>query len=228
MTKLLLALTTAGILLAGNAGWADTNSAEPTTRRQAQETWAEEGLQQIKSGHFDLVYVQPGSVLAGYDKVFIAPISVAFQQNWERSVLRDSGTQLRPEDFDYIKSGLTEIVREQFVLEFGRAGYQVVDSPGEGVLAMELRIAELYINAPDLPTAGIVRKYTRSFGQMTLIAELADSKSGETKMRVLDRSLGRDYGTMRLTTRVENAAEARKVASAWARAMVRDLAAAKH
>ncbi len=44
--------------------------------------------------------------------------------------------------------------------------------PGEDVLGVNLRVAELYINAPDLPTAGNVRSYTMSFGAMTMIADL--------------------------------------------------------
>jgi hypothetical protein len=134
-----------------------------------------------------------------------------------------TGERVRPGDLQRIRERLAGIVREEVVRELEKGGYQVVDAAGEDVLAINLRVAELYINAPDLPTAGIVRNYTMSFGGMTMIAELNDSATGSTVMRILDHSQGRDYGVLRWTTQVENTREARNIANAWARALRRQL-----
>ena len=45
-------------------------------------------------------------------------------------------------------------------------------------------------------------------------------------MRVLDRTIGRDYGFLRFTTRVENAREVGNAAQDWAAAVARQLALA--
>nr|MBP8098588.1 DUF3313 family protein [Arenimonas sp.] len=135
--------------------------------------------------------------------------------------------RIQPEDMRQIRERLAIIVHEEVVRELGKGGYQVVDAAGEDVLSVNLRVAELYINAPDVPTTGIVRNYTMSFGAMTMVADLSDSTSGASVMRILDHSQGRDYGYLRLTTRVENTMEARQIANAWARALRRQLDLAK-
>ena len=77
------------------------------------------------------------------------------------------------------------------------------------------------------PAAGKVRSYTMSFGGMTMIADLSDSATGASVMRILDHSEGRDYGVLRWTTQVDNTMEARNIANAWARALRRQLDLAK-
>jgi hypothetical protein len=52
---------------------------------------------------------------------------------------------------------------------------------------------------------------------MTLFAELFDSETGEIIARVVDRREARATGMATLTTKSVNAAEARTIASAWAR-----------
>jgi hypothetical protein len=85
------------------------------------------------------------------------------------------------------------------------------------VLRLRANIADLYVNAPDTMTAGRTRTYTVSAGQMTLIAELFDSESGQVLARVVDTREARNTGTMQLSNSVVNASEARDIASAWAR-----------
>lgn len=227
MKKNLIALLSACLLASSGLAIAQAPSDAPTTKKQAAAEWSEDGLQRVKATGLDLVYARPGATLAGYTKVQVSPVSVAFQRNWQRTMETRTGTRVQPGDLQRIREQLAIIVREEIVRELGKGGYQVVDAPGEDVLAVNLRVAELYINAPDLPTAGIVRNYTMSFGGMTMIAELSDSTTGSTVMRILDHSEGRDYGVLRWTTQVENTMEARNIANAWARALHRELDAAK-
>jgi 6-phosphogluconate dehydrogenase len=85
------------------------------------------------------------------------------------------------------------------------------------VLRVRAGIANLYVNAPDTMSAGRTRTYAVSAGEMTLVAELLDSETGSIVSRVIDRREAQGTGTMTLTNSVVNAAEARSIASSWAR-----------
>lgn len=228
MKRMIIAfLIGGGLLASAGSAIADSQADSPTTRKQAAAEWSEDGLQRVKASGLDLVYVSPGATLAGYTKVKVSPVSVAFQRNWQRTLQTRAGERIRPEDLQEIRERLAAIVREEVVSELAKGGYQVVDTAGEDVLGINLRVVELYINAPDLPSTGRVRSYTMSFGGMTMIADLSDSASGSSVMRILDHSEGRDYGALRWTTQVGNTMEARNIANAWARALRRQLDAAK-
>ena len=62
---------------------------------------------------------------------------------------------------------------------------------------------------------------------MTLQAELRDSTSGDLIARIHDHEAGREYMSLRMITRVDNVAEARRVASGWAVALRNQLDMAK-
>lgn len=225
MNKLLIALLSVS-LVAGAAG-ANPDTSEPLTKRSAASQWSNDGLRPVRVKGFDLVYARPGAQMSVYRKVMINPVSVAFRRDWQRSAAEFNGSRIRPEDLQEIKNDIGLAVRAELVRELSTAGYELVDQPGADVLQIDLRVAELYLNAPDLPSAGIKHTYTMSFGEMTLVADLRDSRTGNSVMRILDRTMGRDLGVLRLTTRVENAADVRIAANAWARALRRELDSAK-
>jgi hypothetical protein len=92
---------------------------------------------------------------------------------------------------------------------------------------VQTAILNLYITAPDVATAGRTRVYTVSAGEMTLLAELADSETGEIVVRILDRYQARSAGSFRLSSGVYNAAEARNAALSWAKILRGELDKAK-
>jgi len=126
-----------------------------------------------------------------------------------------------------IRDGLARVLRNAFSLELTHSGqYQIVSAPGEGVLRIKAEIRDLYINAPDLPRAGIVRHYTLSVGEMTLVAELRDAPTGDLIARVFDRKRDPESVWLELTTRVDNIAAAQWAAASWAQALREQLDAA--
>ena len=221
--SLALALVVAA---AANPALADGNPS-PTTRRDAQAAWQGEGLQQITVRGIDLAYLRPGANLQSYHSLLIKPISVSFQKNWERNAATPVGSRLRPRDTDRIRKDMADVVGAQLKREFEKGGWRVVDQPGAGVLEMEVRIVDLYLNAPDLPTPGISRSYTRTFGELTLVADLSDSASNAVLMHTLDRIVGRDRVQFERTTRVENAHDVGIVTSEWAHVLRRQLELAR-
>ena len=60
----------------------------------------------------DLVYARDGASLAGYKRVLLRPVSVAFRRDWGRDPL--VGSRIRSEDSGRIKADLARImVRER-------------------------------------------------------------------------------------------------------------------
>lgn len=192
---------------------------QPTSKRQADAEWSQEGLRRVAVEGFDLVYVRPGAALGGYRQVQLEPVSVAFRRGWGKPSTVSTGNRVRPEDVQRIKEGLSALVQEQVREELTEGGYTLTGTAGEDVLSVELAINNLYINAPDLQSAGMSRVYTTSVGEMTLVAELRDSQSGELLGRIMDRAVGRESTRPQITTRADNVAEAKSVARAWARSL---------
>ena len=82
-----------------------------------------------------------------------------------------------------------------------------------------------YINAPDLPTTSRVDSYTTFFGEATLVGAVRDSGTGDTLMRVHDRSVGREAPAS-AHDRADNAFEVGIVAGHWGRALRQQFALA--
>lgn len=199
----------------------------PGTREKAAQAWRAEGLQAIRVRGMDVAYAQPGASLQAYHGLLLKPVAVSFQKNWARSAAIPTGTRLHPRDADRIREDMAAVVDREIKREFEKGGWRVVDAPGAGVLEVDVRIVDLYLNAPDLPTPGLTKSYARSFGRLTLVAELRDSASGAIVMRVLDQVDGHDHATFVHTTRVENTREVGIVASDWAHSLRRQLELAR-
>jgi hypothetical protein len=175
-----------------------------------------DGLQKINVKGIDLAYALPGATLSGYTKVLIEPVGVRFHKDWKPKV---AGTRrsLSSDDERKIRTNVAKTVSEAFVKELRNGGYVVVTAAGPDVLRVQANVLNLYVTAPDTMTPGRTRVYTASAGEMTLLAELADSDSGEVIARILDRYQARNTGSFQLSTGVSNAAEARSAATSWAK-----------
>ncbi len=173
-------------------------------------------LQPVRVRGLQQVEALPGADLSPYNKILLDPIEVAFHKNWDaRSV---AGTRISAAEKLEMRAGLAKILRDEFTRVLTKDGrYSVVEAPGEDVLRIKAEIRNLYVNAPDLPRAGRTRTYTLSLGEMTLVAELRDSATGDLIARVTDRKRDPESTFLELTTRVDNVAAARRAAASWAR-----------
>lgn len=186
----------------------------------------EDGLEKIEVRGIDAAYRQPGASLGGYTKIQLAPVTVSFQKSWRPE--RDSLIYgMNRPDREAIVRELAELFVETARDELQKGGYQLVDAAGPDVLGVKASIVDLMITAPDVPTAGITRTYTMSAGEMTLVAELSDSVTGDVLFRVYDRRQARETGTWQRTTSVQNVAEARNAIRTWAMILRRQLDAAR-
>ncbi len=185
--------------------------------------WSHDGLQLRESKDLDLLYVRPEATLAGYRSVLLDPVEVAFHKSWKPDTRR-----VRQSDRERIRKELAEEARAVFTKELVKDGrYQMASAPGPDVLRVTAAIINLYVTAPDTMEAGISRTYTVSAGEMTLVAELRDSETGEILARAADRKAASNNGLMQWTTRVTNVAEARQILGSWAKILRKALDAAR-
>ena len=192
--------------------WAAFALAQP---RNLDEAMSYDGLQKINVKGLDLAYALPGATLAGYTQIIVEPVGVAFHKEWKPN--SGSTRRVSAADQQKIRQNVAKVVQDALVQELKAGGYTIVTEPGPDALRVKANILNLYITAPDVMSPGRSRVYTASAGEMTLLAELEDSDTDATIVRLLDRHQARSTGTFQITTSVSNAAEARTAASSWAK-----------
>lgn len=192
------------------------------------ESSTQDGLVLAKVAGVDAVYRRPDANLSQYHRILLQPLEVAFAKNWKPE--NESALySMHGPDRDKIKRELAELFRatfEQVLSEQG--GYQLVDTPDKDVLEVRAAIVNLYITAPDvsMETPGRVRTFTADAGEMTLVAELHDSVTGELLSRAYDRR--EDTGGMwTWTNSVSNTADAKREVRRWAELLKKSLDASR-
>jgi len=192
-------------------------SAYAASKADLDKAMSYDGLEKINVKGIDLAYARPGATLAGYNRVKLEPVEVAFSKNWDPT-RTGSRFKISADERENIRTGVAKIVYDEFVREIqAKSTYKVVDESGPDVLRVKARIINLYVNAPDTGTVGRSRTFTVSAGEMTLLAELFDSETGQVLARIVDRREARSTGMLTLSNSVVNAGEARDIASGWAR-----------
>jgi hypothetical protein len=194
------------------------------TKKDLDEAMSRDGLQKVSVKGLDAAYARPGATLAAYKRVKLDPVEVEFSKSWDPA-RTGSRIKLSSEERDKIKAGVAKIVEEEFAKELQKGGtYQLANDAGADVLRVKASILNLYVNAPDAGGAGRSRTYVSSAGEMTLLAELSDSASGQVLARVADRREANGSARrMQLADSMLNEDEARKVASDWARILRKSL-----
>jgi len=186
-------------------------------KNELEARMSRDGLEKTKVKNIDLAYARPGTSLAAYKRVKLDPVEVAFSPSWNPT-RTGSSLKLSSEEKEAIRTGVAKLVEEEFAKEIQAGGrYQVVSETGPDVLRVRAGIVNLYINAPDTGPARS-RTIVRSAGEMTLIAELTDSTSGQVLARVADRQEATD-ARMQIANGMVNETEARWIAADWAKAL---------
>lgn len=211
-----LALASAALFLAANDAVAA--SAPDSTP---------DGLEKVSVEGVDASYRRPGATFGEYNKIKIGSITVAFNKNWEKTPLPGTRFKMRAEDAQKIKDRVAGLLREEIATALKAGGYEVVEASGEDVLEFAAAIVELYINKPQVHSAARADTYAVSAGEMTIVAELRDSLSGEVLSRAYDRGAARETQTPHFITSSENEKEARKIIQGWATILVTQLGATR-
>ena len=197
------------------------SSALAASSKELDARMSKDGLQKTSVKNIDLVYARPGATLAAYKRVKLDPVEVAFSPSWNPT-RTGSSLKLSSQEKENIRTGVAKLVEEEFARELQTGGrYQVTTDSGPDVLRVRANVVNLYINAPGTGPARS-RTIVRSAGEMTLMAELTDSASGQVLARVADRREANNT-QMQLTDNSINEFEARNIAAAWARALKKAL-----
>jgi hypothetical protein len=207
MTVVLLGLVAAG-----------AHAAEP-----AAAAW--DGLVEVKSKRMDVAFVAPGADFRAYTKLMLDPTEVAFQKDWMKDMndRRDLSRRVSDEQAGEMLQAARTNFAEVFSEVFGKAGFTIVTAPGPDVLRVSPGVLNLYVNAPDVMSAGRSASYTANAGEATMVLELRDSQTNALLGRVLDRRETRESAGMQQATRVSNVADFRNLFRTWANLSVKGL-----
>ncbi|MDB5860042.1 MAG: hypothetical protein JWQ76_3731 [Ramlibacter sp.] len=187
------------------------------TSKGVDEVMSRDGLQQIHLRNIDLAYARPGASLATYKRVMLDPVEVEFSKQWkpERTGSRLKLTTQERED---IRAAVARAVQDEFAREMQRNGsHPIASEAGPDVLRIKPRIVNLYLNAPDAGNTARTRTFVSNAGEMTLVAEIFDSASGQLLARLADRREATPaFIRYQLANNMVNENEARTIAAAWA------------
>jgi hypothetical protein len=217
MNKLIVALLSFASLLfvAGFAQAADTSA------------WSEGGLVKKDVPGIDTAYVRPGASLAEYKKVLLKPVQVSFRRGWLKQPLPGSKFPINPADAQDIRDKVAKLMQDEFRKELEAGGYQVTDAPGEDVLQVDAAVADLYVAAPKSTKTPTTKIVAVSAGEMSLVAILSDSMTGDALARVFDYASAHETTRGQSISSVENEAEARGIVKEWAKLLRHSLDAAR-
>jgi hypothetical protein len=202
---------------------------------QAASPPAAEGLMPVRSWNLDELYLRPNADLAGYRKVLIDPVQVAFRSDWNRD-FADPHAALRRLSQDDVRritdetaSGLQSAIADTFRAR----GYQIVAAPGPGVLRLSPSLADLYVNAAEeLQQGGTTKSFTKDAGEATFVLDVRDAATGTLLGRVVDRRTVRETKGTQIrdvvrTSRVSNNFWFEETFRRWAVACVTEFETAK-
>ena len=208
-----------GLVLAA-AMAADASPPVARGRAAFAAEWQAQGMQPVAGSRLDLLYAFATGPTRGAGPLRIAPVQVHMREDWQDADRTLERVRLRPEEVQQLKDEVAGIVGEELEQAFQDSGAWDGGTP-----VLQARVVDLYLNAPDLQAAARSHRYTRSFGDMVLVAELRDDERGRLRLASWDHRPAREYASPRLTTRVENAIEIRAAARGWARLLRREFEA---
>ena len=187
------------------------------------ESW--DGLVEVKSKRLDVVFLAPGADFRRYTKLMVDPTQTAFHKDWMKSQndRRDISRKVDDEHAKEILEAARTNFADVFTEEFGKGGYTIVDQPGPDVLRVTPGVLNLYVNAPDVITAGRSRSYTANAGEATMVLELRDSRTNALLGRVVDQRQTHESLGMQMSNSVTNRADFRMLFKSWATACVKGL-----
>ena len=163
------------------------------------------GLELVPSKNVGALYRRPDVDTSAYSKIIIGEPAVEFSKNWNPRNYGRFG--LSAAQLTKIRADLAAMAKSVFAKALSDGGYEIVTEAGDGVLVITPNIVNLFINAPDVPTAGRSRTYTMDAGSMTLVLQVNDAVTGTLLAVAFDQRRS-GSSTMQWATSVSNRAAA--------------------
>lgn len=204
-----------------STAWVASAAVPARTDRQSYAgSWQEQGLQPVSGSRLDLLYVRAreGGPKHSADFIKLAPVQVQLREDWQRADRALERARLRPAEEAELQDQVAAAVSEEVGKVFAQSPLMLGGDP-----VLQVRVVDLYLNAPEVQTAVQAKTYTTSFGDMVLVAELRDAQDDRLLAGSWDHRPARELTGLRLTTRVENSTELRAHVRRWAQVLRTDL-----
>ncbi len=182
------------------------------------------GLELVTAKNVGALYRRPDVDTSAYSKIIILEPAVEFSKNWNPRNYGNFG--LTAAQVTKIRIELATMAKSVFTKVLGDGGYEIVTDAGDGVLAITPNIINVFINAPDVPTAGRTKTYSMDAGSATLALQVNDAVTGTLLAVALDQHRS-GASTMQWRTSVSNRAAAEAMLKGWAEQLKRELDAAR-
>ena len=182
------------------------------------------GLEPVPSKNVGALYRSPDVDISAYSKIMIGEPAVEFSKNWNPRNYGRFG--LSAAQVTKIRVDLAAAAKSVFAKSLGEGGYEIVTEAGDGVLVITPNLVNVFINAPDVKTAGQSRTYTMDTGSATLALQVNDAVTGTLLAVVYDQRRS-GSATMQWATSVSNRAAAEGMLKGWAEQLKRELDAAR-
>jgi hypothetical protein len=182
------------------------------------------GLELVNSKNVDRLYRRPDVDISAYSKVMIGEPRVEFSKNWNPRNYGKFG--LSAAQLKKIRVDLAAMAKSTFAQVLGEGGYEITATAADGVLAITPNIVDVYINAPDNPSAGRSKTYTMDAGSATLALLVNDAVTGTLLALAYDHQRSQS-STLQWSTSVSNRAAASTMLKGWAEQLKRELDAAR-
>jgi hypothetical protein len=200
-------------------------SAGPCLAADAASSSPFPGLEVVSSKSVERLYRRPDTNIAAYDKIMIGTPLVEFSKEWNpRNYGRFGVSAL---ELQKIRMDLSDLAKVTFSKALADGGYEVVTTPGPGVLVITPNIVNLYMNAPDTSSPGRTRSYVMSAGAMTLALLANDAVTGTLLAVAMDHQRGPQFARLQWATSAFNRVQASIVLKGWAEQLRQDLDAAR-
>jgi hypothetical protein len=182
------------------------------------------GLELVPSKNVGALYRRPDADASAYSKIMIGEPVVEFSKNWNP---RNYGTfGLSAAQLKKIRVDLAAMAKSVFAKALSDGGYEIVTDAADGVLVITPNIVNVFITAPDVPTAGQSRTYAMDAGSATLALQVNDAVSGTLLAVAYDQRQSRS-ARMQWRTSGSNRAAASAMLNSWAEQVKRELDATR-
>ena len=185
-----------------------------------------DGLHRVKWEPFHTTFVKPGADLQRYHKVLVQEVTVSYKTPPRRASFNRDAIKPNYALPDAAIESLKRYFHEAFVKELGKSqNFAAVEAPGPDVLLVSGHIVNLEIQVPpEQDQSPDETDYTSSSGQMTLILDARDSKSGEPLVRVGQaKAIQMGGGGWYESDPVSNSGAVREIFRTWASDLRREL-----
>ena len=140
-----------------------------------------EGLREIRSQNWDRVEVRPNVVFTVYTGIMLGDVRIAYRTP-------DRSQQQFPFT-DEQKAQFQETLKNAYISELvAMRNAELVNAPGRDILLLSVRAINVTATIPPVSIGNVGRASIalQAIGEVTLVLELFDSRSGEILARAVD------------------------------------------